>query len=112
MDENQIYYLGQVEKNTIVLKQISKEGKIPQFNGNIDKISNASIIIATAQSSGTLPEKIGGNRYIIITDARSNESGLTYAVQFAISFGTSTIAIRNCNYTQAGNGKYSEWRYI
>jgi hypothetical protein len=49
---------------------------------------------------------------MIITDASFSESGLTYAVQFAIGFGSSTIAIRNCNYTAAGNGKYSEWRYI
>nr|DAE64875.1 MAG TPA: hypothetical protein [Caudoviricetes sp.] len=87
-------------------------GKIPQFYSNIDKINGASIIVATARSDGTLPKKIGGNRYMIITDASFSESGLTYAVQFAIGFGSSTIAIRNCNYTAAGNGKYSEWRYI
>ena len=87
-------------------------GKIPQFYSNIDKINGASIIVATERSEGTLPKKIGGNRYMIITDASFSESGLTYAVQFAIGFGSSTIAIRNCNYTAAGNGKYSEWRYI
>jgi hypothetical protein len=87
-------------------------GKIPQFYSNIDKINGASIIVATERSDGTLPKKIGGNRYMIITDASFSESGLTYAVQFAIGFGSSTIAIRNCNYTAAGNGKYSEWRYI
>ena len=87
-------------------------GKIPQFYSNIDKINGASIIVATDRSEGTLPKKIGGNRYMIITDASFSESGLTYAVQFAIGFGSSTIAIRNCNYTAAGNGKYSEWRYI
>lgn len=87
-------------------------GKIPQFYSNIDKINGASIIVATERSEGTLPKKIGGNRYMIITDASFSESGLTYAVQFAIGFGPSTIAIRNCNYTAAGNGKYSEWRYI
>lgn len=87
-------------------------GEIPEFFDNIDKINNTSIVIATNQSSGTLPKKIGGNRYVIITDALVNESGLIYAVQFAIGFGSSTIAIRNCNYTAAGNGKYSEWRYI
>ena len=87
-------------------------GKIPGFFDNIDKINNTSIVIATSQSSGTLPKKIGGNRYVIITDASFSESGLIYAVQFAIGFGSSTIAIRNCNYTAAGNGKYSEWRYI
>lgn len=87
-------------------------GKSPQFYSNIDKINGASIIVATERSEGTLPKKIGGNRYMIITDASFSESGLTYAVQFAIGFGSSTIAIRNCNYTAAGNGKYSEWRYI
>lgn len=87
-------------------------GKIPQFYSNIDKINGASIIVATERSDGTLPKKIGGNRYMIITDASFSESGLTYAVQLAIGFGSSTIAIRNCNYTAAGNGKYSEWRYI
>jgi hypothetical protein len=87
-------------------------GKIPQFYDNIDKINGSSIIVATERSSGTLPKKIGGNRYMIITDASFSESGLTYAVQFAISFGSSTIAIRNCNYRAAGDGKYSEWRYI
>lgn len=49
---------------------------------------------------------------MIITDALVNESGLIYAVQFAIGFGSSTIAIRNCDFTAARNGKYSEWRYI
>lgn len=87
-------------------------GKIPQFYSNIDEINGASIIVATERSDGTLPKKIGGNRYMIITDASFSESGLTYAVQFAIGFGSTTIAIRNCNYRTAGNGKYSEWRYI
>nr|DAN97799.1 MAG TPA: hypothetical protein [Caudoviricetes sp.] len=31
---------------------------------------------------------------MIITDASFSESGLTYAVQLAIGFGSSTIAIR------------------
>lgn len=87
-------------------------GEIPEFFDNIDKINNTSIVIATNQSSGTLPKKIGGNRYVIITDALVNESGLIYAVQFAIGFGSSIIAIRNCDFTAARNGKYSEWRYI
>lgn len=87
-------------------------GEIPEFFDNIDKINNTSIVIATNQSSGTLPKKIGGNKYVIITDALVNESGLIYAVQFAIGFGSSTIAIRNCDFTAARNGKYSEWRYI
>lgn len=38
MDENQIYYLGRVEKNTIVLKQNSKASKTA-FNGNISRIT-------------------------------------------------------------------------
>lgn len=87
-------------------------GKIPEFFGNIDKINNTSIVAATNQSSGTLPKKIGGNRYVIITDAGFDESRLIYAVQFAVGFGSSTIAIRNCSFTTTGNGKYSEWRYI
>lgn len=87
-------------------------GEIPEFFGNIDKINNASIVAATNQSSGTLPKKIGGNRYVIITDAGFDKSRLIYAVQFAVGFGSSTIAIRNCSFTTTGNGKYSEWRYI
>jgi hypothetical protein len=35
MDENQIYYLGRVEKNTIVLKQNNKASR---FDGNIKKV--------------------------------------------------------------------------
>lgn len=32
-------------------------GEIPEFFDNIDKINNTSIVIATNQSSGTLPKK-------------------------------------------------------
>ena len=35
MDENQIYYLGRVEKNTIVLKQNSKT----RISGNISRVA-------------------------------------------------------------------------
>lgn len=87
-------------------------GEISPFYGNIDKINGTSIRIATSQSSGTLPTKLEGNRYIIITDTHFDESRLIYAVQFAIGFGSSAIAIRNCNFTSVGSGKYSEWRYI
>ena len=38
MDENQIYYLGRVEKNTIVLKQNSN-AKNTSFKGNIKSVS-------------------------------------------------------------------------
>lgn len=88
-------------------------GVISSFCGNIDEINGTSIRIATSiDSSGTFPTKLGGNRFIIITDAQIYEGRLVYAVQFAIGFGSSTIAIRNCSYVTVGSGKYSEWRYI
>ena len=111
MDENQIYYLGRVEKNTIVLKQNSKP-QITEFSGNIDSLNGRCIVVATANSTGTLPKDLSGNRYLIICDSVVSPNGIIYGVQMALSFGSNNIAIRNCNFNNAGSASYSSWRYI
>lgn len=111
MDENQIYYLGRVEKNTIVLKQNSKP-QIFEFVGNIDALNGRYITVANSYSTGALPIGLGGNRYVIIGDSDITETGFRFGIQLAVSFGSNKIAIRNANYSNEGNAKYSDWRYI
>lgn len=83
-----------------------------EFNGNIDLLSDQYIVASTAGSKGSLPTELVGNRYIIIGDTLLTDTGLQYGVQFAFSFGSSKIAIRNCNFNSDSVGKYSDWRYI
>lgn len=83
-----------------------------EFNGNIDLLSDQYIVASTADSKGSLPTELVGNRYIIIGDTLLTDTGLQYGVQFAFSFGSSKIAIRNCNFNSDNVGKYSDWRYI
>lgn len=83
-----------------------------EFNGNIDLLSDQYIVASTADSKGSLPTELVGNRYIIIGDTLLTDTGLQYGVQFAFSFGSSKIAIRNCNFNSNNVGKYSDWRYI
>lgn len=79
---------------------------------NIDLLSDQYIVASTADSKGSLPTELVGNRYIIIGDTLLTDTGLQYGVQFAFSFGSSKIAIRNCNFNSDNVGKYSDWRYI
>lgn len=83
-----------------------------EFNGNIDLLSDQYIVASTADSKGSLPTELVGNRYIIIGDTLLTDTGLQYGVQFAFSFGSSKIAIRNCDFNSDNVGKYSDWRYI
>lgn len=111
MDENQIYYLGRVEKNTIVLKQNSK-AQIPEFSGNIDSLNGRCIVVANAKSTGTLPKDLSGNRYLIMCDSVVGPNGITYGIQLAVSFGSSNIAVRNSDFNGNGSKAYGDWRYI
>lgn len=111
MDENQIYYLGRVEKNTIVLKQNSKP-QINEFSGNIDSLSGKYIVVANSYATGTLPKNLSGNRYFIMGDSLITSNGIIYGIQMAICFGSNSIAVRNSNYNLDGSKSYGEWRYI
>ncbi len=103
----------QTSNKTIVgaLNQLNSES-FHEFNGNIDLLSDQYIVASTADSKGSLPTELVGNRYIIIGDTLLTDTGLQYGVQFAFSFGSSKIAIRNCNFNSDNVGKYSDWRYI
>lgn len=103
----------QTSNKTIVgaLNQLNSES-FHEFNGNIDLLSDQYIVVSTADSKGSLPTELVGNRYIIIGDTLLTDTGLQYGVQFAFSFGSSKIAIRNCNFNSDNVGKYSDWRYI
>ena len=103
----------QTSNKTIVgaLNQLNSES-FHEFNGNIDLLSDQYIVASTAGSKGSLPTELAGNRYIIIGDTLLTDTGLQYGVQFAFSFGSSKIAIRNCNFNSDNVGKYSDWRYI
>ena len=103
----------QTSNKTIVgaLNQLNSES-FHEFNGNIDLLSDQYIVASTADSKGSLPTELVGNRYIIIGDTLLTDTGLQYGVQFAFSFGPSKIAIRNCNFNSDNVGKYSDWRYI
>ena len=103
----------QTSNKTIVgaLNQLNSES-FHEFNGNIDLLSDQYIVASTADSKGSLPTELVGNRYIIIGDTLLTDTGLQYGVQFAFSFGSSKIAIRNCNFNSDNVGKYPDWRYI
>ena len=103
----------QTSNKTIVgaLNQLNSES-FHEFNGNIHLLSDQYIVASTADSKGSLPTELVGNRYIIIGDTLLTDTGLQYGVQFAFSFGSSKIAIRNCNFNSDNVGKYSDWRYI
>lgn len=103
----------QTSNKTIVgaLNQLNSES-FHEFNGNIDLLSDQYIVASTADSKGSLPTELVGNRYIIIGDTLLTDTGLQYGVQFAFSFGSSKIAIRNCDFNSDNVGKYSDWRYI
>ena len=96
---------------TAALNKLNSES-FHEFNGNIDLLSDQYIVASTADSKGSLPTELVGNRYIIIGDTLLTDTGLQYGVQFAFSFGSSKIAIRNCNFNSDNVGKYSDWRYI
>lgn len=85
----------------------SNLGKIPTYNGNIDKITGTCIVVADADSSGTKPPT-AGNRIMLLTDTYIINDKLIYGVQMAFGFGQNRIFIRQSNYNSNG-GKYSNW---
>ena len=94
------------------MDRLNSKPQIFDFSGNIDALNGKYIIAANSNSTGTLPRGIGGNGYVIIGESSITETGLRYGIQLAVSFGSNKIAIRNANYSNESNAKYSDWRYI
>ena len=103
MDENQIYYLGRVEKNTIVLKQNSNRFSI--YEKQVSDLDNppAAFILNTDINPKGLPE-LDGNGCCVI---QHNPGSKTYTAQLAFSFGCEKIAIR----TKKADS-WSAWKYF
>ena len=105
------YTVAHLHLSGIVCTQNSKS-PISIFKGDIDFLNNTYALVANAEASGTLPEKIGGNRFLIIGDTLKHDNGLVYGVQLACGFGSNKLAIRNCYYNKEATSDYTDWRYI
>ena len=103
MDENQIHYLGRVEKNTIVLKQNSNRFSI--YEKQVSDLDNppAAFILNTDINPKGLPE-LDGNGCCVI---QHNPGSKTYTAQLAFSFGCEKIAIR-----MKKTDSWSAWKYF
>lgn len=112
---NKVFENLQTENKTILgaINELnSNQPQIIEFSGNIDSLNGRYIVVANANSTGTLPTDLSGNRYLIICDSVISPNGIIYGVQMALSFGSNKIAIRNCGFNNAGSASYSSWRYI
>lgn len=94
------------------INELNSKPQIIEFSGNIDSLNGRCIVVATANATGTLPTGLSGNRYLIICDSVISSDGIIYGVQMALSFGSSSIAVRNCDFNNAGSTSYGSWRYI
>lgn len=94
------------------LNELNSKPQITEFSGNIDSLNGRCIVVATVNATGTLPTDLSGNRYLIICDSVISPNGIIYGVQMALSFGSSNIAVRNCDFNNNGSTSYGSWRYI
>lgn len=94
------------------INELNSKPQIIEFSGNIDSLNGRCIVVANVHATGTLPTGLFGNRYLIICDSVISSNGIIYGVQMALSFGSSSIAVRNCNFNNAGSTSYDSWRYI
>ena len=87
-------------------------------NLNINLINNSNGYIyrmITSDGSSASPTSIlGGNAYILMgfSDVNTATGGVGYGVQMAFGFGSSKIAMRNCNYNSSRTGSWSAWKAI
>ena len=109
MDENQIYYLGRVEKNTIVLKQNSNRF----FTENIGDTTadnhakiDRNIDFEAISWINSNYDKTFGNQWCFVKSIRIDQAG--YAFQFIISCQLkTTVASRYCD-----KGTWGKWSII
>lgn len=94
------------------LNQLNSKPQITEFSGNIDSLNGKCVVVATANATGTLPKDLSGNRFLILCDSVVSPNGIIYGVQMALSFGSSNIAVRNCDFNNVGSASYGSWRYI
>ena len=111
---NKVFENLQTQNKTILgaLNELNNKPQIIEFSGNIDSLNGRCIVVANANATGTLPTGLSGNRYLIICDSVISSGRIIYGVQMALSFGSSSIAVRNCGFNNAGSTSYDSWRYI
>ena len=95
-----------------VCTSLNSKPQITEFSGNIDSLNGKCVVVATANATGTLPKDLSGNRFLILCDSIVSPNGIIYGVQMALSFGSSNIAVRNCDFNNVGSASYGSWRYI
>ena len=101
MDENQIYYLGRVEKNTIVLKQNSKTpSKYVNSLENYMKNAPTGVNFCDCQGADDNPDK--GTMSICMTFVNDDHS---WGVQYLFVY-------ERIRYRIMSNGAVDEWRRI
>lgn len=101
MDENQIYYLGRVEKITIVLKQNSKT---PSKNVNSleNYIKNAPIGVSFCDCQNADDNPFKGNMSICMTFVNDDYS---WGVQYLFVY-------KDIRYRTMSTGAVDEWKQI
>ena len=107
MDENQICYLGRVEKNTIVLKQNSNTNRIYGDSGRSVSYSSDLNAIFNAMDN----ESISIRRYTeSSTNTPESGSGIIITFKDVASFGWNIVICNGNVYSRSViSGNYDNW---
>lgn len=108
MDESQRYYLGRVEKNTIVLKQNSDTIKANTINHKSFDLNNYTVT-GLYDTRGTLPSTIGMKNCPTDITASIIVLSTTYIVtQIYIAHNATSLYLR-CKYQ---GHEFSKWKSV
>lgn len=87
-------------------------GRAVTYTGDIDTPPHGTWTLhAPVNSTGTKPQELGGNAFVILSFAGYTGSTLVYGCQLAVGFGSTKVATRYAGYNTSG-ATWSAWEVL